>query len=127
MRLHPAALVVEDDAALSRLYSGVLRFAGLDVETVGDGWAALQSVEASKPDIVLLDLDLPRLDGGSVFRELRRRRETHDIPILIVTGHGELLAAVRNGDVRALRKPLEPEVLVREVCRLLHWRPVSSH
>jgi CheY-like chemotaxis protein len=79
-------LVVEDDVTTRDLYRVALRAAGYTVAAVEDGADALRFVEQQLPDVVILDLDLPRVDGRDVRRELRVRAETQDIPILIATG-----------------------------------------
>ena len=107
-------LVVEDDAALRELYRSALRNAGFAVVAVEDGLGALRHVESAKPRAVVLDLDLPRVGGRDVQRELSARRDTQQIPILVVSGtdtedlNPEDFACI-------LRKPVSADELVSAV------------
>lgn len=103
-------LVVEDDAELRRLFRTSLTFAGFDVQEAGDGLTALNSIEQNPPDLVVLDLMLPRLNGHAVHQEIISHRHTRDIPIVVVTGTRETLNVPC-----LLRKPVTPERLVEAV------------
>lgn len=106
-------LVVEDDVDLRRLWRVALSFEGFTVEEVGDGIDALQHIELGPPDLVLLDLDLPKLGGLSVQAEIAAHAFTRSIPVVIVTGSSMDLGHL---DVRCvLRKPVAPEQIVTTV------------
>src|SRR6201996_1196125 len=75
-------LVVEDDDAISQVLQRSLRREGYDVRVAGDGLAALDEAHAFLPDLVILDLGLPKLDGLEVAKTLR---ESDDVPILMLT------------------------------------------
>lgn len=110
MRVSARVLVVEDDEDLRRLYRTSLTFAGFEVQEAGDGFTALHLIEQRPPDVVVLDLVLPRLNGHAVQQEIAARVHTRHIPIVIVTGSGE------NADAAwVLRKPVAPERLVQAV------------
>ena len=79
-------LIVEDDHALREMYRAALIMSGYAVVAVEDGIDALQHVEQALPNLIVLDLALPRLGGHGVARELASCAETRDIPILVVTG-----------------------------------------
>ena len=79
-------LVIEDDAPLREFYRTALRAAGLTVVAVEDGLDALRHIEASAPSAIVLDLELPRVSGRDVYRELKGSPTTDDIPIVIVSG-----------------------------------------
>ncbi len=79
-------LVVEDDPPLRTFYRSALLIAGYNVITASDGIEALQQIEGSVPDLIVLDIDLPRLDGRDVLAELKFHADTRDIPVLIVSG-----------------------------------------
>jgi DNA-binding response OmpR family regulator len=107
-------LVVEDDADLRELYRAALRAAGYRVVAVDDGIPALRNVEASRPSAVVLDLGLPRLGGRDVQRELRSHPDTHDVPIVIVSGDD--VSDLNPNDVGCvLRKPISSERLILAV------------
>ncbi len=81
-------LVVEDDAALALFLKKGLQLEGHEVQWVGDGDAALEQVEAFRPDLVVLDLSLPRRDGIEVLESMRRR--SAEAAVLVLTGRSEL-------------------------------------
>jgi two-component system, OmpR family, response regulator ResD len=83
----PHVLLVEDDATLSEVVAGYLARAGLRPTRVGDGLEALRAAERDPPDLVLLDLMLPSLDGVEVFRRLRASRP--GLPVIMLTARGE--------------------------------------
>src|SRR6185436_1797482 len=87
MSLDQYVLVVEDDATLRELYRSTLRSAGYAVVAVEDGIDALRRVERGRPDAVVLDLGLPRLNGRDVKRELKSRPDTEHIPVVVVSGN----------------------------------------
>jgi DNA-binding response OmpR family regulator len=104
-------LIVEDDSALRNLYRTSLKAAGYTVLAVEDGMDALRQVETEPPDAVVLDLQLPRLSGWDVHKELASRRDTRSIPIVVVTGADT--PDLNEADFACvLRKPIHPELLV---------------
>jgi DNA-binding response OmpR family regulator len=111
-----AVLVVEDDPELRAMYRAALQIDGFAVVSVEDGVDALRHVEDSRPDVVVLDLGLPRLGGRDVYREITGRADTRDIPIVIVTG-GDT-PDLNPGDFACiLRKPVDGGALVSAVRR----------
>jgi putative two-component system response regulator len=114
-------LVVDDDPAIRRFHTCLLEGAGFAVTLAADGHEALSQVEASLPDLVLLDLDMPRLSGYEVCRRLKADARTRFIPVVILTGMGALEARLQAWDLGAddfLAKPFQiAEVLTR--CRAL--------
>ena len=107
-------LIVEDDRALRELYRSVLREAGYEVGAVEDGTDALHRIEHWTPDVVVLDLALPRLDGRDFRHELRVRIETRDVPVVIVSGT-DTSDLDRKDFAAILRKPVDVDVLVAAV------------
>ena len=120
-------LVVEDDPALRELYRSSLRVAGYAVVAVSDGIDALRRVERERPDAVVLDLGLPRLNGRDVHRELRSAPDTKDIPIVVVSGSD---TSDLNPDDFAcvLRKPISADALLVAVqnCIRRAWRTAEN-
>jgi DNA-binding response OmpR family regulator len=112
-------LVVEDEMQIARNLRDYFEAAGFEVVVVGDGTAALASVRGSRPDLVILDLGLPGLDGLDVARELRRTATT---PILMLTARGEESDRVVGLELGAddyLVKPFSPKELVARVRAVL--------
>ena len=115
-------LIVEDDAVLRSLYRTTLQLEGFIVITAEDGVHALHHLELHKPAVVVLDLNLPRLNGRDVGRELKGRADTCHIPIVIVTG--EDASDLNPADFACiLRKPLDPGDIVSAVRRCLSRAP----
>ncbi len=116
-------LVVEDDEAIADVVRRALRQAGHEVRTAGDGVAGLSAADEFVPDLVVLDLGLPRLDGVEVARRLRAES---DVPILILTARGETEDRVGGLDSGAddyLIKPFEISELLARIRALMRRRP----
>ena len=112
-------LVAEDDMQISRTLRDYLRAAGYDVTVVGDGSAALASFRGDHPDLLVLDLGLPSVDGLDVAREVRR---VSTIPIIILTARGEesdRIVGLELGADDYLVKPFSPKELVARVRAVL--------
>jgi CheY-like chemotaxis protein len=109
-------LVVDDDVAVRELIFEVLRDAGYEVEVASDGAEALRVIEQSPPRLLILDIQMPRVDGPSLARELRSR--LRDLPVVVMTArpHPER-EADRCNAVAALAKPFDTTELVRLVRR----------
>ncbi len=125
-------LVVEDDATIARLVELELEHAGFTVMKVGDGVAAIAAVQEYDPDLILLDLMLPGMDGLEVTRSLRFQGST--VPILMLTARSETQDVVTGFDAGAddyLRKPFEiPELLSRVralLKRVEHDKPGTQY
>jgi DNA-binding response OmpR family regulator len=116
-------LVVEDDEAIADVLRRTLRQEGHEVRSAGDGVAALALAEEFVPDLVILDLGLPKLDGSEVLRRLRRES---DVPILVLTARTELDDRVDGLDSGAddyLVKPFERRELLARLRALMRRRP----
>jgi len=78
-------IFVEDEPTLQKTLCDVLRKEGYDVKAAFDGVAGLELIKLEKPDLVLLDLILPKMDGFTVLKKMREDEETKDIPVMILT------------------------------------------
>jgi len=108
-----SVLVVDDDAPIRRMLQRTLSAAGFAVEAVADGGAALASVERSVPDVIVLDVAMPGLDGLAVVRRVRGKRLA--VPILLLTARDALeerVAGLESGADDYLVKPFEVDELV---------------
>ena len=115
-----AVLLVDDDAPIRRMLERTLSAEGYDVSAVGDGGAALASVERSVPDVIVLDVAMPGVDGLAVTRRLRAKGLP--VPILLLTARDALRERVAGLDAGAddyLVKPFEVEELTARVRALL--------
>ena len=114
-------LVVEDDASLLELLRLNLKAAGFSVATARNGIDALKKARSVLPDLILLDLVLPELDGFAVCETLRRDPATSSKPVIVVTGlSSELsrLAGMECGASDYVSKPVSPKELVSKI---KHW------
>jgi two-component system, OmpR family, response regulator MprA len=119
----PRVLVVEDDDEIAQVLQRSLRLDGYDVRIAGDGEAALDQAAAYHPDLVILDLGLPKLDGIEVARRLR---SADDVPILMLTARDAVESRVEGLDSGAddyLVKPFERQELLARLRALLRRRP----
>jgi two-component system, OmpR family, response regulator MprA len=117
-------LVVEDDQEIAQVLQRSLRMEGYDVKVTNDGAHALDETQAFLPDLIVLDLGLPGMDGIEVARQLRRDED--DTPILILTARDALDSRVEGLDVGAddyLVKPFERQELLARMRALLRRRP----
>jgi two-component system, OmpR family, response regulator MprA len=119
----PRVLVVEDDEEIAQVLQRSLRLEGYEVRIAGDGESALDQSSAFNPDLVILDLGLPKLDGIEVARRLRA---ADDVPILMLTARDALESRVEGLDSGAddyLVKPFERQELLARLRALLRRRP----
>lgn len=118
----PTVLIVEDEAPLLTLLRYNLEKQGFRVDEAADGQEALLRVAEARPDVMLLDWMLPSLSGIEVCRQLRRRAETRDLPIIMVTARTEDQDAVRALDIGAddyIAKPFAIEHVIARIRALL--------
>lgn len=111
-------LVVEDEEDIQQLVSYNLVRAGFDVDCADSGEEALQRVRDKKPDLLLLDLMLPGIDGSEVCRILRLEEPTRELPIIMLTAKGEdddVMAGLDLGADDYITKPFSPGVLVARI------------
>lgn len=115
-------LVVEDHEDNLVIVATILRHHGFDVLTAVDGEAALSMASAHLPDLILLDISIPKINGWDVARELKKTQPTAGIPIVAFTAHVYELDRVRAGEegfVGFLAKPIEPRLVVEEITRCI--------
>jgi two-component system, OmpR family, alkaline phosphatase synthesis response regulator PhoP len=117
-----SVLVVEDEEDIRELVSYNLLKEGYQVAGVASGEDALAAVASKPPDLILLDLMLPGLDGLSVCRKLKAAPETHSLPIIMLTARGEepdIVAGLNMGADDYVTKPFSPKVLLARVQAVL--------
>lgn len=115
-------LLVEDNPHNRKIFSGMLRHSGFEVIEAESGDRALEEVAKQKPNLILMDLSIPGVDGWECTRRLKASPATRDIPIIALTAH-----AMRGDEERArqagcdgyLAKPVSPKKVVEEVRRYL--------
>jgi CheY-like chemotaxis protein len=115
-------LVVDDYPDAREMYGEYLKYSGFDVIEAANGAQALERAVADSPDIILMDLSLPVMDGREATRRLKADPRTADIPVVALTGHalaGILEGAKEAGCDAFVTKPCLPEDLVKEIRRML--------
>ena len=108
----PRVLLIDDDDALRLLCSVSLRALGIEVIEAENGERGLELVRRERPDLVLLDVSMPGLDGFEVGEIVRRHRKTRHIPLMFLSGEDENDARARElGAIACLAKPFDPVAL----------------
>lgn len=124
-------LIVEDEPALVTMLRYNLERDGFQVDEAADGEEALLKIEETSPDLILLDWMLPRLSGIEVCRRIRRRPESRDLPVIMLTARGEEADRVRGLDTGAddyVTKPFSPSELLARIRALLRRaKPSTAH
>jgi CheY-like chemotaxis protein len=119
---HPSLLIVDDYPDALDVWGVYLRSEGFNVFTASDGQSALAEAVREKPDVIVMDLELPGKSGYEVARDLKARPDTCSIPLIAATGyshHKQLDLARASGFDTVMVKPCDPQSLVAEIRRLL--------
>lgn len=122
-------LIVDDDLVLADVVSFTLRRAGFQVVTVHDGQAALDAWRQEAPDLIILDLNLPKLDGLTVCKRIREQSETPIIILSVLGGDDDVVRALEMGADDHIAKPFSPRQLVaraQAVLRRAGTAPISG-
>jgi CheY-like chemotaxis protein len=115
----PSVLVVDDDAAVRTLLTEALQHAGFSVTALPDGFSALNSVRRAQPDVVVLDLGLPVLDGQEFLDAWTTVTPVRVVPILVLSASAELPPLMNSlGIEEHITKPFDIELVVAAVSRL---------
>ena len=113
-------LVVDDDHLLHRTIERSANAAGVDVIHAMTGGEAIPLVVERKPDVILLDIGLPDIDGRDVLAQLKALPDAAQIPIIMYSSHGEhehRLSALQLGAENYVEKPFDPDLLMRRIQR----------
>lgn len=122
-------LIVDDYPDALDIWALYLRSLGYRVSTASDGARALAQAQQLLPDLIVLDLELPRISGVDVARQLRAHPQTRSIPLIAATGYShqqQLDLAREAGFDRIVIKPCDPDALVEEIERLLETTETNS-
>lgn len=118
----PTVLIAEDNAVNRELLRELLEARGYTVDEAGDGLEALEKMAQSKPDALLLDLNMPVLDGFATLEKIRQDQRLASLPVMAVTAfamRGDREKALQAGFDSYLSKPIQSSVLYEELARLL--------
>ena len=123
-------LIVDDQHDLSQMMAELLTDAGFDAHSADNGREALADINANPPDLVLLDVNMPELDGFEVAAILKSDPATATIPIIMVSaqdGRGARLIGLESGAEDFLAKPVDPAELLAKIRNLLLLRQRTLH
>ena len=111
-------LVVDDSATVRKLIAGKLEKCGHEVFCAADGVEAIEQVDSVVPDLILLDITMPRMDGYQVCKVIRSKESTKDVPVVMISGKDGFFDKVRGrmaGTTGYITKPFGPETLMKAV------------
>ena len=117
-------LLIEDNEQNRYLLTFLLERSGYEVRAVADGARGIEAARAFVPALILLDIQLPMMDGYSVARVLRQNEALQRTPIVAVTSYampGDREKALQAGCTGYIEKPIDPETFVEEMERALSW------
>ena len=125
--MFPTILVVDDEPSILQTLSGLLLDEGFEVLTGRNGYDALKLVETESPDLVLLDIWMPGIDGIETLKEIRK--DNPHLPVIIITGHGTIETAVRATKLGAfdlIEKPLSIDRVIVAINNALNFRRLEE-
>jgi two-component system nitrogen regulation response regulator NtrX len=123
----PTILAVDDESTILQSLSGILSDEGFEVLTASNGYEALKIIEAESPDLVLLDIWMPGIDGIETLQEIKRTNPF--LQVIIISGHGTIETAVKATKLGAhdfIEKPLSIEKVVVTINNALHFRQLEE-
>src|SRR3954468_12846586 len=116
LRLNPTVLIVEDDQNLSCAIGDALTAAGYEVVSARDGAEALTALDLERPDLMLVDIFMPGMNGSEFLRIVRSSSEWGRIPRLVMTGANDPMIGIRS-DAAVIYKPIDLDALLALVAR----------
>ena len=125
--MNPSILIVDDEPSILQSLGGLLADEGFEVHTASNGYEALKNIERDSPDLVLLDIWMPGLDGIDTLQEIRKNNPY--IQVIIITGHGTIETAVRATKMGAydlIEKPLSIDKVIVAINNALNFRRLEE-
>ncbi|KPJ78495.1 MAG: Fis family transcriptional regulator [Deltaproteobacteria bacterium SG8_13] len=125
--MFPTVLVVDDEPSILQSLGGLLSDEGFEILTASNGYEALKLIESDTPDLVLLDIWMPGLDGIDTLQEIRKNNP--QIQVIIITGHGTIETAVKATKLGAydlIEKPLSIDKVIVTINNALHFRRLEE-
>ncbi len=129
-RAKAKVLVVEDYEDAREMYQEFLEYEGFDVDVAADGLEALERAKQSRPDVILMDMSLPLVNGWEATRRLKEDDNTADIPVMALTGHafpGHAEKAKQVGCDAYVTKPALPEEVANRIRSMLQKSKSGPH
>jgi two-component system sensor histidine kinase/response regulator len=124
----PSLLIVDDDPAMVQVLAATVRELG-QLRFATSGQAAMRLIGEAPPDVVLLDADMPGMDGYDVLRQIKSTETTRDLPVIMVTGHATEAhekAGLELGAADFIAKPFRPSIVLARVRTQLHLKRMSD-
>ncbi len=125
--MFPSILIVDDEPTILQSLSGLLKDEGFEVITANNGYEALKIIDAEAPDLVLLDIWMPGIDGIDTLKEIKK--STAALPVIIITGHGNVETAVKATKLGAfdlIEKPLNIDKVIVAINNALNFRRLEE-
>ena len=125
--MFPTIMVVDDEASIVQSLHGLLTDEGFEVATAANGFEALQQIERESPDLVLLDIWMPGIDGIETLKEIKSKHP--HVQVIMITGHGTIETAVqatKNGAFDFIEKPLSIDRVIVAINNALNFRRLEE-
>ena len=125
--MFPSILIVDDEPSILQSLSGLLTDEGFEVITANNGYEALKTIDSETPDLVLLDIWMPGIDGIETLKEIKKNNAS--LPVVIITGHGNVETAVKATKMGAfdlIEKPLNIDKVIVAINNALNFRRLEE-
>ena len=125
--MYPSVMIVDDEPSILQSLSGILSDEGFEIFTASNGYEALKRIEQEAPDLVLLDIWMPGLDGIETLKEIKKSNPV--IQVIIITGHGTIetaVSATKLGAFDLIEKPLSIDKVIVAINRALNYRRLEE-
>jgi two-component system nitrogen regulation response regulator NtrX len=125
--MFPSILIVDDETSILKSLSGILSDEGFETITATNGYEALKTLESESPDLVLLDIWMPGIDGIDTLKEIKKSYPT--TPVIMITGHGTIETAVNATKIGAfdfIEKPLSIDKVIVGINNALNFRRLEE-
>jgi two-component system nitrogen regulation response regulator NtrX len=125
--MYPSVMIVDDEPSILQSLSGILSDEGFEIFTASNGYEALKRIEEEAPDLVLLDIWMPGLDGIETLKEIKKDNPV--IQVIIITGHGTIetaVSATKLGAFDLIEKPLSIDKVIVSINRALNYRRLEE-
>ncbi|ETR72696.1 MAG: hypothetical protein OMM_07378 [Candidatus Magnetoglobus multicellularis str. Araruama] len=125
--MFPSILIVDDEPSIVQSLKGILSDEGFAVLSASNGYEALKVIEKESPDLVLLDVWMPGIDGIETLKEIKK--DNQHIQVIIITGHGTIDTAVKATKLGAydfIEKPLSIDKVIVTINNALHFRRLEE-
>jgi DNA-binding response OmpR family regulator len=118
-------LIIDDEETIQTVVQfGIKMAAGWEVFTASSGFEGIQTAQAEKPDVILLDVMMPDMDGIATFKKLQSHSETEQIPVILLTAKAQTAEKRQFNDLGVsgvITKPFNSLDLPEQITRILHW------